>query len=138
MNLESVLFATIIGIMGGLLGVFYRNCLKPKNMIFNALFDTFSRWVETARRHEKAPPHACSSQKPSAWQLFLGNWAAYILGYCVYCATTWITGGLYLIISGFNIWILLALGVQHLVVVVYCRVLIDGNEDLQYGRRVKH
>lgn len=28
----------IIGLIGGLLGIFYRNCLKVEDMIFNPLY----------------------------------------------------------------------------------------------------
>ena len=33
-----ILEGALIGVVGGLVGVFYRNCLKVKNMIFNPLY----------------------------------------------------------------------------------------------------
>lgn len=67
---------------------------------------------------------------------------AFPLGGCIYCSTTWITFillGIYL-----SSWVVLpdwqdivlgcvfASGVQHIVVCVSCRWLINGNPDLDY------
>lgn len=139
MDLNLILFATIIGITGGLLGIFYRNCLKPNNMIFSWWFDILKRWVKEERCHFKT--EMCGDKlnvsmifsKPSIWKRFLA-WIAYPLGYCVYCTSTWITIILYLVTSGVNIWILTSMGIQHLVVMICCRFLINEFEDLKYKR----
>lgn len=37
----------LLGLAGGLLGIFYRDCLKPKDMIFHKLYSkVFKPWVK--------------------------------------------------------------------------------------------
>lgn len=119
----------LVGLAGGLLGIFYRNCLKPKNMIFNKWYEALKILVMSSRY----------DPKPSTFKKFLG-WIAYPLGYCIYCSTTWIT--IFLIIIYLSSWdclpkwqdivigIVMALGVQHLVVASACRWLINKHPDL--------
>lgn len=119
----------LIGLAGGLLGIFYRDCLKPKNMIFYKLYEkVFKIWVLEARY-----------EVPSKWKSFKG-WIAYPLGYCIYCSTTWITFILCAIyLSSWNVlpkWqdimigIVLASGIQHIVVASACKWLINNHPDL--------
>lgn len=125
MNLFSeIALAAIIGITGGLIGIFYRNCMKPSNMIFSWWYDILDRWVSHCDSYDYNTP---------VW-VKIKKWIAYPLGYCVYCTSTWITFMLYSYISGMNIWIVLATAIQHLVVVACCRFLIKGNKDLKYKR----
>lgn len=121
----------ILGIAGGLLGIFYRDCLKVKDMIFYPLFKLFIRMVKSGNK-------------------FLG-FIAYPLGYCVYCSTFWIT--MILCILYLSAWdnlpkwqdiaigIVLAEGVQHIVIVIACRFLIHNHPDLdkhynEYDKKV--
>lgn len=111
----------LIGFIGGLLGIFYRNCLKVENMIFNKLYT------------KVFVPMANSSNR------FL-SFIAYPLGYCIYCSTTWITFFLCLIFltswevlpkwQDIVIGVIAASGVQHLVVCAACRWLIHKHPDL--------
>lgn len=128
--MANLLFEFIlIGLAGGLLGIFYRDCLKPKGMIFHKLyFKVFKVMVKKSR--EKGA---------SAFHKFL-SFIAYPLGFCIYCSTTWIT--IFLTLIYLSSWIVLpkwqdivigfimALGVQHLVVVCACRFLIHNHPDL--------
>lgn len=121
----------IIGLIGGLLGIFYRNCLKVKNMIFNPIYKVLSRWVRDSRKE------LC--YEPSLLAKFKG-FIAYPLGYCIYCSTTWIT----FFLTAIYLWyiptlpslpyiilgVVTVMGVQHLVVCIACRWLIEGNPDL--------
>lgn len=111
----------LIGFIGGLLGIFYRNCLKVENMIFNKLYTkVFVPMAESDNR-------------------FL-SFIAYPLGYCIYCSTTWITFFLCLLFltswevlpdwQDIVIGVIAASGVQHLVVCAACRWLISGHPDL--------
>ena len=119
----------MLGLAGGLLGIFYRNCLKPKNMIFNWWYHILKSWVDKATY----------IYKPPIFKRFLG-WVAFPLGYCIYCSTTWITIFLTLIyLSSWEVlpkWqdivigFVMALGVQHLVVASACRWLINNHPDL--------
>lgn len=59
----------LLGMVGGLLGIFYRNCLKVKDMIFYPLYK------------KVLVPMAKSTNK------FI-SFIAYPLGYCIYCSTT--------------------------------------------------
>lgn len=121
----------IIGIIGGLLGIFYRNCLKVKNMIFNPIYKVLSKWVRDSRKE------LC--YKPSLLAKFKG-FVAYPLGYCIYCSTTWITFFLFILyMSSWEVlppWqdivigLIAASGTQHLVVCIACRWLVEGNPDL--------
>ena len=108
----------LIGLIGGFLGIFYRTCLKAKNMIFNFLYSYLSKLVDKGG--------------------FL-KFIAYPLGYCIYCSTTWITFILcfiYMTKVGPTPWqdvvmfIVSASGVQHLVVATACRFLISGHLDI--------
>lgn len=56
----------LLGVIGGLLGIFYRNCLKVKDMIFYPLYSkVFVPMVKSGNR-------------------FL-HFIAYPLGFCIYC-----------------------------------------------------
>lgn len=111
----------LIGFIGGLLGIFYRNCLKVENMIFNKLYT------------KVFVPMANSSNR------FL-SFIAYPLGYCIYRSTTWITFFLCLLFltswevlpkwQDIVIGVIAASGVQHLVVCAACRWLIHKHPDL--------
>lgn len=111
----------LIGFIGGLLGIFYRNCLKVENMIFNKLYT------------KVFVPMANSDNR------FL-SFIAYPLGYCIYCSTTWITFFLCLLFltswevlpdwQDIVIGVIAASGVQHLVVASACRWLISKHPDL--------
>lgn len=121
MFIQLMLEFMLIGFIGGLLGIFYRNCLKVENMIFNKL-------------HTKVfVPMAESDNR------FL-SFIAYPLGYCIYCSTTWIT--FFLCLPFLTSWdvlpkwqdivigVIAASGVQHLVVASACRWLIHKHPDL--------
>ena len=125
---ELFLEFAIIGIAGGLLGMFYRNCLKANNMIFNFIYKELQLWVL-----EADSPHTTD------WERFKG-WIAFPLGYCIYCSTTWITFILCAIyLSSWEVlpkWqdivigVVLASGIQHLIVCASCRWLINKHPDL--------
>lgn len=129
---NEIWVAIMIGLMGGMMGVFFRNTLKPRNMIFNAWFDLLEFWVERARIHETVEGFA----EASGWHKFLGNWLAYVLGYCIYCTTTWLTILLYVVIvKGVDWWLFMALGVQHVVVLIFCVFVLPKEETLKHDRR---
>ena len=111
----------LLGVIGGLLGIFYRNCLKVKDMIFYPLYSkVFVPMVKSGNR-------------------FL-HFIAYPLGFCIYCSTFWIT--ILILILFLTSWdslpkwqdivigIIAASGVQHLVVASACRWLISKHPDL--------
>lgn len=120
-----ILLGIILGLMGGFFGTFYRDCLKVKNHIFNWWYKILRKWVE--RKDE------------SKLRGFIA-WISYPLGYCIYCSTTWITIFLCIIyLSSLEVlpkWqdivimLVSAMGVQHVVVSVSCRFLVDGHPDL--------
>lgn len=125
----------LLGVVGGLLGIFYRNCLKSKGMIFNSLyFNVFKPIVKRVKKWESI------GEPPTKWQRFLA-WIVYPLGYCIYCSTTWITFiicAIYLSSYGINydwqymvIGIVAASGMQHIVVAISCRFLIHKHPDLE-------
>lgn len=127
----------LLGVVGGLLGIFYRNCLKSKGMIFNGLyFNVFKPWVNKVKKYAKG----YTDVVPTRWERFLA-WIAYPLGYCIYCSTTWITFflcAIYLSIYEVNydwqyivIGVITASGIQHLVVAISCRFLIYKHPDLE-------
>ena len=61
----------LLGVIGGLLGIFYRNCLKVEDMIFHPLYSkVFVPMVKSGNR-------------------FL-HFIAYPLGFYIYCSTFWI------------------------------------------------
>lgn len=58
----------LLGVIGGLLGIFYRNCLKVEDMIFYPLYSkVFVPMVKSGNG-------------------FL-HFIAYPLGFCIYCST---------------------------------------------------
>lgn len=121
MFIQLMLEFMLIGFIGGLLGIFYRNYLKVENMIFNKLYTkVFVPMAESDNR-------------------FL-SFIAYPLGYCIYCSTTWITFFLCLLFltswdmlpkwQDIVIGVIAASGVQHIVVASACRWLIYKHPDL--------
>lgn len=119
----------LLGLAGGLLGIFYRDCLKPSDMIFHKLYSkVFKPWVKKSREEDVQP-----------FRKFLG-WIAFPLGFCIYCSTTWIT--IFISLLYLSTWeelpgwqdiiigMVLALGVQHLIVASACRWLIHKHPDL--------
>ena len=119
----------LLGLAGGLLGIFYRDCLKPRDMIFHKLYSkVFKARVEKSR-----------GTKSTRLDKFLG-WIAYPLRYCIYCSTTWII--IFLSILYLSAWdslpkwqdivigITTSLDIQHLVVASACRFLINNHPDL--------
>lgn len=125
----------LLGVVGGLLGIFYRNCLKAKNMIFNSIYyNVFKPWVDRVQKWESY------GETPTRWQRLLA-WIAYPLGYCIYCSSTWITFLICAIyLSSYEclpywqdivIGIIAASGMQHIVVAISCRFLIHKHPDLE-------
>lgn len=111
----------LLGVIGGLLGIFYRNCLKVKDMIFYPLYSkVFVPMVKSGNR-------------------FL-HFIAYPLGFCIYCSTFWITMLILILFltsrdslpkwQDIVIGIIAASGVQHLVVASACRWLISKHPNL--------
>lgn len=111
----------LLGVIGGLLGIFYRNCLKVEDMIFYPLYSkVFVPMVKSGNR-------------------FL-HFIAYPLGFCIYCSTFWIT--ILILILFLTSWdslpkwqdivigIIAAEGVAHLAVCISCRFLIHKHPDL--------
>lgn len=127
--IQLIIEFLLVGLVGGLLGIFYRDCLKPEGMIFNFLYrGLFKPWVKKGH-----------SEDATAFERFKA-WAAYPLGFCIYCSTTWIT--IFLCIIYLTSWevlpkwqdicigVIAALGMQHLVVASACRWLIFKHPDL--------
>lgn len=118
----------LIGLTGGLMGIFYRNCLKVKYMIFHGLYIVLKTWVKKSREEQTSPLYR------------LLGFIAYPLGFCIYCSTAWITIFLYIIYLSswmvLPVWqnivigLVMALGTQHIVVAIACRFLIYRHPDL--------
>jgi hypothetical protein len=132
--IELVFEFILVGLVGGLLGLFYRNCLKPSGMIFNFIYYGWLKpWAECTEDIVEA------GFKPKAWDKFKA-WIARPLGYCIYCSTFWITFILCIIAGSYKegwnsysemlIAYITALSVQHLVVAMSCRWLINKHPDL--------
>ena len=127
----------LLGVVGGLLGIFYRNYLKSEGMIFNSLYyKVFKPLVVVVKKYDKG----YTKTAPTKWQRFLA-WIVYPLGYCIYCSTTWITFILCIIyLSSWEclpcwqdivIGIIAASGMQHIVVAISCRWIINKHPDLE-------
>lgn len=98
--LNLALFSLIVG----LLGIFYRNILKEKNMILAPLFSVLDKMVSRGG--------------------FL-KWLAYPLGYCIYCSTTWIAIiGFIIVYRVIALEVLIPIAISHLVVDVYCKYVL--------------
>lgn len=132
--IELIFEFILVGLVGGLLGLFYRNCLKPQGMIFNFIYYGWLKpWAECTEDIVEA------GFKPKAWDKFKA-WIARPLGYCIYCSTFWITFILCIIAGSYKegwnsysemlIAYITALSVQHLVVAMSCRWLINKHPDL--------
>lgn len=132
--IELVFEFILVGLVGGLLGLFYRNCLKPSGMIFNFIYYGWLKpWAECTEDIVEA------GFKPKAWDKFKA-WVARPLGYCIYCSTFWITVILCIIAGEYRegwdsypellLAYITACSVSHLVVCIACRGLIKGNSDL--------
>lgn len=131
---ELIVEFILIGLIGGLLGLFYRNCLKPDGMIFNFIYYRWLKpWAECTEDIMEA------GFKPKAWDK-VKAWVARPLGYCIYCSTFWITVILCIIAGEYKegwdsypellLAYITACSVSHLVVCIACRWLIRGNSDL--------
>jgi hypothetical protein len=122
----------IIGIVAGLVGIFYRNCLKGDGMIFNSIYN-----------------HILKPMFESKYSLL--RFISMPLGYCVYCSTFWIGVLLYVLYNFHWLFVspairdipiiifdlLVIAGISHLVVLVACKYLIKGHPDFDddYVRR---
>lgn len=114
-----ILESMLIGLVGGLFGLFYRNVEKGKNMLLN-------RWFFFVLQ-----PMAFSK-----WGIL--RFLARPLGYCVYCSTFWITFILYLLYTGLPIagywqmWVIglvAAEGIQHILLLLVMENVIEGSKD---------
>jgi hypothetical protein len=124
----------IIGIGGAFLGVFFRNCLKPRNMIFNFWYDILRKWVWLSREDIITTwEMERKVRKPTIFQKFKGK-IAYILGYCIYCTATWITIFMHIYFLGFNEYLIFSGSIQHIVIVLFCKYVLSGFEELEYKR----
>lgn len=125
----------LLGVIGGLLGIFYRNCLKVEDMIFHWWYVILKGWVKKSRGY-------CDEEgyhEPNAFYKILG-FVAYPIGFCIYCSTFWITMLLLLLyLTSWDVlpkWqdivigIIAAEGVAHLIVCISCRFLIHKHPDL--------
>lgn len=134
-NLLSIMMLDyiMIGIIGAFLGVFYRTCLKADEMIFNGWYKILRRWVSKGNHYD------WDIEPTMFWKVM--KFIAYPLGYCIYCSTTWITFGLcFIYLSTWEtlpswqvivIGVLAATGVQHYIVAVACKYLIQNHPDLE-------
>ena len=134
MERTFILDSFLIGIIGGLLGVFYRNCLKVEGMIFHSFYKKLKKWER--RSHHFAIGSAIHN--PTLKDKLLGT-ISYPLGFCIYCSTPWITILIYLLslidhtIPPLNILIigvLFSLAISHIIVCICCRFLIYKHPDL--------
>lgn len=124
----------LIGIVGALLGVFYRNCLKSQGMIFNSLYYKVLKPI--AEFPEDLEEEGF---KPKFMDKLL-SFIMFPLGYCLYCSSTWITFILCaLYLSAFEVlpyWqdiiigIVAATGMQHFVVMCICKFILYKHPDL--------
>lgn len=132
--IELVFEFILVGLVGGSLGLFYRNCLKPSGMIFNFIYYGWLKpWAECTEDIIEA------GFTPKAWDK-VKAWVARPLGYCIYCSTFWITVILCIIAGDYRegwdsypelfLAYITACSVSHLVVCIACRGLIKGNSDL--------
>ena len=132
--IELVFGFILVGLVGGLLSLFYRNCLKSSGMIFNFIYYGWLKpWAECTEDIVEA------GFKPKAWDK-VKAWVARSLGYCIYCSTFWITVILCIIAGEYRegwdnypellLAYITACSVSHLVVCIACRGLIKGNSDL--------
>ena len=126
----------LLGLVGGLIGLFYRNCLKGKNQVLNFIY---YRWLKPwAEIKDDLWCNECINIKPRKIDR-LKAWLAYPLGYCIYCNTTVITIILCMsyLSSGREvpadqnvaIGVIAAIGVQHLVVLVVNKYLMNKHPD---------
>ena len=131
---ELLLEFMLLGVIGAFLGIFYRNCLKSRNMIFNALYyRVFKPIAELPEEIEDAGFTPSFKDKLLSFLMFP-------LGYCVYCSTFWIT--LFICILYLSAWdvlpkwqdivigIIAAEGVQHYVLMFTCRFILHNHPDL--------
>ena len=136
----------VVAIVAAMLGIFYRNCLKGEKMIFNPIYRVLSRWVDNKENGKEIFGLKMSYYQPTTWSRFKA-WIAFPLGYCIYCTTTWITIILYFGYTGYDahnyylegityylvveylLGFLLAIGLQHLIIVSACRWIIHNHPD---------
>lgn len=127
-----------IGLIAGLLGLFYRNCLKGENMIFNPIYLIFKRWVNNAEFCRDWPKEAEEEGYNLRLWAILG-WIMYPLGYCIYCSTTWISIFSYILYlcswEELPSWhrvilgLITVMGVSHLIVLCACKWILQGHPD---------
>lgn len=127
-----------IGLVAGLLGLFYRNCLKGDGQILFPFYTVLSRWADQAEFCRDFRDIAEEDGMNIPKTLIMG-WIAYPLGYCIYCSTPWISILSYIIylcswekLPSWH-WIFLGLitviSVSHLVVLLSCKFILKGHPD---------
>ena len=136
----------VVAIVAAMLGIFYRNYLKGEKMIFNPIYRVLSRWVDNKENGKEIFGLKMSYYQPTTWSRFKA-WIAFPLGYCIYCTTTWITIILYFGYTGYDahnyylegityylvveylLGFLLAIGLQHLIILSACKWIIQYHPD---------
>ena len=122
----------LLGIIGGLLGVFYRNCLVGEGMILNFMYyGWLKKWAEVPWDNIEKGIKSTNIE-------LIKSFVAYPLGYCIYCSTTWITIFLCIIyLSNVNytwqeivIGLVTARGVQHILVCIVGKFVLHNHPDL--------
>ena len=121
MILYIVIDFCVVGLIGGLLSIFYRNCLKPQNMIFRPFYE--SVLLPMYFSHNK-----------------IYKFLSLPLGVSTYCTNFWITAILLIVyLSSWEIlpkWqditlgIIAAEGFSHLIVSIIYKFIIRHNIDL--------
>lgn len=131
---KFILEFMLLGMIGGLFGIFYRYSLKSQGAVFSSLYYKWLKpWAECTEDIIEA------GFTPKAWDK-VKAWVARPLGYCIYCSTFWITVILCIIAGEYRegwdsypellLAYITACSVSHLVVCIACRGLIKGNSDL--------
>lgn len=119
----------ILGIISGLLGIFYRNILKGENQILNFMYYNWLEiWAEIPDVKEELKLNPTKLDR-------IKKFVAYPLGYCIYCSTTWIA--IIIVSIEFSCWQLLpswqfllfgyltTISVQHLIVLIVGKYVLE-------------
>lgn len=127
----------LIGLIGGLLGIFYRNCLKVDYMIFHCWYVILKGWVKKSQVYWDDSQDKLIEPNMSRK---LRGFVAKSLGFYDYYTAFWITAMLLILYltswdslpkwQDIIIGSIAAEGVQHLVICVLCRWLIYKHPDL--------
>lgn len=125
---EVLIALLLIAVLAVGISVFWRTCIYTRGAIFRPIGRLLDLWVIKG----------CSPQASFFDKLL--RFLAYPLGRCIYCSGFHFTYETFFVVNYFfldnsldYLWLIVVLPVQHLFLIVFMKLFISSNEDMERG-----